>query len=334
MKVLFVSRKRKADVGGLARFATELISRFPNSYLLSPDTAFRILKLPFISIDLIHLCDAALLPLGIFLKFILRKPLTVTAHGLDLTFPNPLYQWMLKTLLPKADAVILDSEAARSHLARLTVGEDKIFIIDPGIAVLQFVHPDRIELPDVEGKIVLLTVGNLVTRKGHVWFIKEVLRNYKGNFIYLIVGDGPMKNKIEETIARYNLEKAVYLLGKVPDVQLAYILERADIYVAPNQEERGDFEGFGIAAGEAAAMGLPVIASDVDGLPDVIRDGYNGILVKPRPDQFLSAIQRLKNPKIRREIGNKAKLYTQKNYSWQKTANAYLKVFEGLLRKN
>lgn len=325
MHVLFLSRKRKSDVGGLARFYNELSSRFPKKG----------------KIDLIHLCDTTLLPLGILLKVILQKPLTVTAHGLDLTYPNWFYQKMLKLFLPSVDAIILVSHQVKLLLKPFNIPEEKIHIIPSGISVshLKSFYPTKpwrsgANLPYFPNKLILLTVGNLVSRKGHEWFISKVLKNLSQDFIYLIVGDGPRKNSIKSLINKLKLTERILLLGSLTDAQLGYLLKKADIYVSPNQHLPGNFEGFGIAAGEAATMGLPVVASKVEGIPEVIRHNQNGWLVKPEPEAFISSLNKLKNPNLRKKLGQKASHFTKLNFTWSETAQAYLKVFQQLIDKN
>lgn len=338
MKVLFVSRKKRSDVGGLSRFTIELTSQFPKpSYLLSPDSLGIIAKLPFLHIDIIHLCDATLLPLGVILKFLLRTKLTLTAHGLDLTFTNPIYQGMLRMMFPKVDALILVSHAVKNLLVPFSVSKEKVYVIPNGISISHLqvasgaARPGLARLNSIEGKIVLLTVGNLVERKGHMWFIKEVFSELPSEFMYLIVGDGPERRKLEWFITRFNLKNRVFLLGRLTVGELSFTYKKADIYVCPNQQVEGDIEGFGIAAGEAAAMGLPVVASRVDGIPEAIKDGENGILVEPKAEAFIRALLQLTDHKLGQEIGTRAKVYTRRNFSWERTRKRYESTFHKLL---
>ena len=335
MTILFISRKKRSDVGGLSRFAIELTSAFPNALVLSPDSLATFWKLPFVRFDVIHLCDATLLPLGVLLKFLFRKPLTLTAHGKDLTFPSDFYQAMLTLLLPKVDAIVFVSMSVRPLLRPHNLSKQRIFVIPNGVSLTRFANPQRVSfsiqttgtsVPSLArrdrarlDRIVLLTVGNLVARKGHAWFIREVFaklteshpersadrRGVEGSheFVYLIVGDGPQRQAIEETVKHLELDSRVFLLGSIRDAQLAFVLGKTDIYVCPNQHIEGDFEGFGIAAGEAAAMGLPVVASNVDGITEVIKDGKSGLLVEPTPQAFREAIVRLREEEVRERVG-------------------------------
>jgi len=335
MRVLFILRKRSFSVGGLSRFSFELISRFPGvNYVLSPDSLSVLFKLPFLRFDLIHLSDATLLPWGVLLKYLFRKPLTLTAHGLDLAFPNPFYQLMLKIFLPQTAAIVLDSEPAKKLLKRFSFAETKITVIPPGISLKHFKKEEPLSHPATKGKIVLLTVGNLVTRKGQLWFIERVMSKLPDKFIYLIVGDGPKQREIKGMIKRLKLAGRVFMLGQVSNAHLSYLLRHiVHIYVCPNQRKKGDFEGFGIAVGEAAAFGLPVVASRVDGIPEVIKHGKNGWVVEPEPATFLTALLRLKDSKLRKRLGDRAKKYTQQNFNWEKTIRQYLSLFQEVTGK-
>lgn len=335
MTVLFISRKKPTNVGGLSRFYKELITHFPeNNYALDPSNMINIFNLPFFKIDVIHLCDATLLPLGLILKFLLKKPLSVTAHGLDLTFPNPIYQKMLSFCLPKVDSIILDSEEAYFLLKPFNLAENKIQVVKLSISIEEFRTSKSIQLPEFEQNFtILLTNGNLVLRKGHAWFLEKVFSKLPPKYYYLIVGDGPERLKISKLIKKLNLNSRVFLLGRLSDQELSYIYKKTDIYVCPNQKIKGNFEGFGLACGEAAALGLPVIASNVDGIPEVIKNNQNGLLISPTTRSFISAIGRLKDPEKRKVLGKKAKNYTATHYNWGKTTSYYLQVFEELISK-
>lgn len=334
MNVLFISRKNHNDVGGLSRFTVELTKRFPQpKHLWFTKDIVSFFKIPFSKIDIIHLSDATLFPLGVLLKSIIHKPIVVTAHGLDLAYPNGAYQTMLRITTPRAHAFILDSPPVKKLFAPFPIRINTIRVINPGISIDHLKKTASIKLPNLLNKTVLVTVGNLVRRKGHLWFITNVLSKLNGNFIYLIVGDGPERSTINKQINKLRMKDRVFLLGKLTNKQLSYALKKSHIYVCPNQKDRGNFEGFGIAAGEAACLGLPVVASRVDGIPYAIHHEKNGILVDPKPSEFLRAIRKLENKTERIKLGRKAKKYTQTYFRWNDTINKYLTVFQEVIDK-
>lgn len=334
MNILFISRKKPTDMGGLSRFTQELTSRFPKpNYLWTSSEFFGFFKIPFRKIDLIHLSDATLFPLGVLIKTIIHKPLVVTAHGLDLAYPNIIYQAMLHLTTPRAHAFILDSSPIKKLLTPFPIRIDQISIINPGISIEHLKKSEVIQLPINNGKTVLVTVGNLVPRKGHLWFIRNVLTKLNRKFVYLIVGDGPERNKIKLQINKLQMNDRVFLLGQLSNPQLTYVLRNSDIYVCPNRKDKGNFEGFGIAVGEAAAIGLPVVASQVDGIPEIINDNKNGWLIDPDPKAFFSTINKVNRMKNIMKFRKSASTFTQKNYSWDKTVKKYVKLFQEVVDK-
>lgn len=328
MNILFISRKNKDDYGGLSRFVNELTTRFPKpNYLLTVPSPKTWNKIPWKEIDLIHLTDASLFPLGILIKSIIRRPLTVTAHGLDICYEPAWYQAILRLCSPKAHAVILDSQPVEKLLKNFPIRINKTYVINPGISVDQFKISKSFSLPvSVSDKTVLLTVGNLVSRKGHYWFIKNVFTKLSKKYLYFIIGNGPEKQRIQTLISQMGLISQIHLLGQLDNQRLAWLFSQTDIYVCPNQKIDHNFEGFGIAAGEAAVLAIPVVASRIDGLPSVIHDQKNGLLVSPTAEEFIKAIKKIEQKKM-------IKNYSLKNFSWDKTIKQYRQVFQEVIDK-
>ena len=110
--------------------------------------------------------------------------------------------------------------------------------------------------------------------------LAEVLRSRPA--VLLLVGDGPEREGVERVVAALGVERHVAFLGERSD--LGPLLAQADLFVLPSEQE-----SFGLAALEALASGLPVVASRVGGLPEVVRDGETGRLVPPRDPPALAA---------------------------------------------
>lgn len=330
--ILLISRKKTTDMGGLARFYSNFILYYPGTvYKLSFKDLGSIYKILFGNIEVIHLCDATLLPFGFLLKMLLRKPLTLTAHGLDLTWPNPTYQYVLKKLLPKVDFIFLDSRNAIRLLEKFYVVKENIKVVSLGININQFRLLQKVKLPKLSNKITLVTTGNLVARKGHVWFLENVFCKLPESYIYLIIGKGKEKNKIIQTIKKLNLSERVFVLGSLSDKEVGYIYKKADVFVCPNRQLKNNFEGFGLAFGEAAAMGLAVVASKTDGIPEVIKNNQNGLLVKGTPQSFIKAFKKLEDKNFKQKLKKKAKKYTENRFKWEKTFLNYAQIFSQLV---
>ena len=117
-------------------------------------------------------------------------------------------------------------------------------------------------------------------RKGVAWFVEEVMPRLDGSYLYLVAGEGPDFDRIASLVGRWDLQDRVFLLGRVTEDTRNALFHASDLFIMPNIEVDGDVEGFGIAAIEAGCCGLPVIASDVQGLKDAVLDGRTGFLVE------------------------------------------------------
>ena len=155
----------------------------------------------------------------------------------------------------------------------------------------------------------LITVCRLVARK-NVQAVIEAVKKLQPTFpdIHLdIVGDGPEKVELQNLIATYHIQSVVALHGQVSDEEKWSLLQRADIFVlVPQVLDHGtDVEGLGLVYLEAAATGLPIIASDTGGIRDAVINGKTGLLINPeQPDAVSEAImQLLEHPEQARQFG-------------------------------
>jgi glycosyltransferase involved in cell wall biosynthesis len=252
----------------------------------------------------IHLCDAVLSPIGIFLKFLTDARLSISIHGLDITYRHPVYQWLIPRCVARYDRIVCVSRATLKECLQRRVPVDKCRVIPNGI------HPDEIYMAgsrneirakleqrigiSVQDKKILLTVGRLVKRKGVDWFVSRVMPHLDNAYCYLIVGNGPEYHRVRQTIGSRGLQGRVFLLGAVGQEERNLILNGSDIFIMPNLTIPGDIEGFGIAALEAGSCGLPVIATDTQGIRDAVIDGKTGLLVSEKDvNGFVQAIQNI-----------------------------------------
>ena len=357
-RVLFISRKHPPSVGGMERLSHELVThmrkRLPCSaitwghsqaylpFFLPVALSRAAFSLATGSYDMIHIGDALLSPLGLFLKRLSGRPVAVNLHGLDLTFPNRLYQRAIRAALPGLDLFICISRQARDIAVGMGIPSEKTRIIPCGIVVEgRKTPPDRRiareELTrvlgrELRGKALILTVGRLVKRKGVLRFIGEILPRVADRFpdlFYLVVGEGEEDRAIRQEIARGKLEDHVVLIGRVSEEALEMAYRASDIFVMPNIRVEGDMEGFGIVAIEAALRGLPVVASAVEGICDAVIDGQNGILVHSEdPGAFAAAVMDLLGDEGRRErIGRQGRDFTEREFGWERIAQQYHENF-------
>ena len=193
--------------------------------------------------------------------------------------------------------------------------KEKITLIHNGLDVykMELLSRDEARLKLFEqiskklGKIfhvknIIGTIANLYPSKGLKYLI-EAAEHFKNNneVIFFIIGDGQERNKLEALIEQKGLQNKVLLLGQIPN---AYkLLNAFDIFVLPSVKE-----GFPWAVIEAMTAKLPVIATRVGAVPEIIEDGKNGIIVEPaQPEKIAEKIQDLlSNDRLRQEMGIQA----------------------------
>jgi glycosyltransferase involved in cell wall biosynthesis len=305
-KILFITKNYPPKIGGLETYSYNLIREFEkhhdvikvvlarsNIHLLwfVPYSFFLSLYLAWKhSIRHIHLCDALLAPIGVVLKFFLGAQISVSIHGLDITYNNFFYQLLIPRCVSRLDKIISVSRATRDECRRRKICVQNVAVIPNGIRPdeLYLSEPVEVlqsELKKITGRIirgrkVLVTVGRLVKRKGVAWFIDIVMPQLDSNYIYIVAGDGPEIDRIQRSVSRRNLEDRVVILGRVSNHTRKVLLNAADMFIMPNVTVADDIEGFGIAVLEAGSCGLPVVASNLQGIKDAVADGKTGYLVE------------------------------------------------------
>ncbi len=356
--ILFITRKHPPSVGGMQKLSQSLTKEvgrltpvstiyWGGSTLFVPFFvvyAFlrAVLTVPRSNhVKLIHLSDALLTPLGLALRTLLRVPVIVTVHGLDVTYSNRLYQAIILRCLKRMDKVICVSSYTRMQCIRRGVPAALCEVIPNGVNMTEFAdHFTSQAMRNVQskagncirGRKVLLTVGRLIERKGVVHFLTEIMPRLlakRDDICYLIVGEGPQRDLIETRIASLHLGGHVALLGQVDDDTLRAAYHIADLFVMPNIPVQNDIEGFGLVALEAAAAGRYVVASRLDGIPEAIVSGQNGTLLDPLDvEAFSDTILDLLDDDAKREaLGKQAREFVRSRYSWDIVARRYLQVF-------
>ena len=176
-------------------------------------------------------------------------------------------------------------------------------------------------------EFLVLATGNLTEIKGQKYLILAINSLVKNGTPVkcLIAGEGNLRNKLQEMIKELKLNNRITLLGYRNDI--AELLSASDIYCMPSLKE-----GLGYGILEALASGVPVIASNVGGIPEVITDELNGLLVKPRDsDSLAKAIKTLINsPELRQKLSAAGKKIVMGNFSLQNTGKKILDFFFSL----
>jgi len=386
MAILFVTHKFPPSIGGMEKQIYELINgvrKFTRVYTIAIRPGenkfwfFYRLKSRIKSmiklnsdIEIVHCNDGAIASFCSWLKNYKDIKLTATLHGLDIVFPNAVFQNYIIPKLRRFDKLFCVSRATADACIKRGFDSTTVQVIHNGVdiqlknsvagesSMIRLQHKYQI---DFEKEDIILAVGRAVKRKGFSWFIKYVIPDIK-NATFLIVGPIQKPSSICQIILsllpiffRTQVEllfgypsdsKAIYdamkkannviHLSDIPFDDLMQIYTLSRLFVMPNIKVEGDMEGFGLVALEAVLRGCPVVAADIEGIQDAVSHENNGILL-PSSDHFAwsAEINFLLNNKSRlHELAKEALQYTTDNFSWDKMCNEYWQSFQELSNKS
>jgi len=253
---------------------------------------------------------------GVLLKKLTNKPLIVSVRGWDVTVAPKgiLGRFVVKTVLNNSDAIIAVSQSLKNEAEKLT--NKQIDVIYNGVEI-----PKSEKKKGGKKQQTILYVGGLRAEKAPDILInafKEVLKKHK-KVRLVIVGDGYMEKKLKRMASGV---KNIDFRGFVRNEKLSGYYNNADIIVIPSLSE-----GLPNTLLEAMAFGLPVIASRVGGIPEVVGE-ENGVLVEPGDQKALSeGINKLfKKPRLMREMGKKNRKKVELKFSQNTIAKQWNKV--------
>jgi len=244
----------------------------------------------------------------------------------------------------RADAIISVSEYTRKSLQRMGISAKRDFVIPNGADPSVFFRTDGSVIFDFKKRHqldkhpILLTVGNVSERKGQDVVIRAMIDilSEVPDAHYLIVGLPTLQGPLQELAQNLGVKENVHFLGRLDQATLRLAYNACDVFVMTSRHNKaGDFEGFGIAAVEAALCGKPSVVSGNSGLQEAVVDGETGLVVpENNPEETARAIIRLlKEPAYRQQMGDKALQRAQATQTWQTSAEKYREIFEQLVEE-
>lgn len=286
------------------------------------------------SYDLIFGGSALMTPLVYVLGRVSGVPPVLYAHGLDLIYSHPLYQLMIRFLLPRCAKVFTNSRASRKEALDRGVPLDRVSVLHPGLEFAEFERASDTgsvrEKFGLEERPMLLSVGRLAKRKGLVEFVQHSLPSIVArhpDVILVVVGGNPsdslthkqdVKSQIEAEAKRRGLEDYVRLLSWIDREDLIQLYHACNVFVLPAIGVPGDIEGFGIVLIEAGAAGKPVVSTELGGITDAVLNGRSGILVEPRQwEEISDAISNLlANTSLQEQLGQFGRERVRREFDW------------------
>lgn len=290
------------------------------------------------NIDILHCHDYK----ANFIGFITSKPrkvkLITTLHGWTKAEARvKFYECIDSFIMKHFEQVISVSDKIRGSLLKKGFSSKKIIVIHNGVETDYFgkkvVGVEYKKRIGIEGNFnVIGTVGRLSAEKGQKYLIEAVseIVKHSPNTVFLIVGDGPFKKLLKDTVISLGLERHIIFTGSFPREEMKNIYSLMDIFILPSLTE-----GFGLALVEAMAMGIPVIATNVGGIPEIIEHGKTGYLVPPADAKAISkAIIDLLSDKTKSELMGKAgQNFAKQEFSIYKSVTQIEQVYKNLVSK-
>lgn len=237
-------------------------------------------------------------------------------------------------LFVEGDFFFANCEFFRDRAIKLGCDPKKIVVHGSGIDCSKFAFKPRCFPAD--GKIRIATTGRLVEKKGIEYVIRAVSKivDTYPKIEYTIIGDGELMENFQQLIAELGLGDTIKLLGWKDSSEIATILDRSHIFVAPSVTAADGNQDAPInTLKEAMAMGLPVISTFHGGIPELVDDGISGFLVPERnADAIAEKLQILiENPQYWETMGSAGRARVEEKYDTEKLNDELVSVYQQLL---
>ncbi len=306
--------------------------------LFQPNTIFQIRRLARIceeqNVRVLHAHDFYANVIAVALGKWAKIPVIVSRRDLG-HWLSPAKQKMLRFACHFADRVLANAEAVGERYLTVEGGDrEKLCVIPNGIDIARF-DELGLELPSMAGDTTsdrkksfprIITVASMNLRdKGHSDLIEAAksLRDHDVNFEWWLVGDGSLRPELEQRARTESLN--LRFLGRRTDVPR--LLKHSDLLVHPSWAE-----GFPNAILEGMCASLPVVATRVGGVPELVRDGETGFLVEPKqPMQIVSAIERLLADRANAvAMGAQGRRAIEAHYTLDRMASSVEQLYDAL----
>jgi len=270
---------------------------------------------------------------GYLIKRLFKIPYVIHVHGKEIKnmyLRHPIDKYLTNKFLQGADLILADNEYSKQVAINLGMPETIVENIHLGVDLDLFEKKNQevVSLTDelnIENHQIVLSVGRLVRKKGHdivIQSLPKVLLKIP-DLLYLIVGDGPLRNELEELVRIENVQNNVRFLGAVSHENIPAFYHACDVFIMPSRdvlESDGiDVESFGIVYLEANACFKPVIGGKSGGVNEAVVDDVTGILVNPDSIEDVSQalLQLLLNKQLAKLLGENGRKRVEEIYNWK-----------------
>ncbi|MDR5657392.1 glycosyltransferase [Halodesulfurarchaeum sp. HSR-GB] len=252
-------------------------------------------------------------------------PFTLTTHAFDI-YKQPVGAYT-RRLIKSTDRVITISEYNKKYIQDQITPSIPIDIVRAGI------RPEKFTPTDTLASDRILTIARFVEKKGLEYAIDAVgiVADELPEIDYHLIGSGQLELKLKEKVVELGIEENVTFLDNVSDKRLISELDEASCFLLPSViAESGDRDGIPVALMEAMAMETPPVSTTVSGIPELIDDGKNGLLVEPRNERAIAEalLKIFQNEPDRQVLSEHARQRIVENFNMKNEAAKLIKAFK------
>lgn len=276
--------------------------------------------------------------IGAICVHLLRCPHILSVHGTDVNIAaeSRVIGGLTRFVTRNCDKILTNSTYTRNVLISIDPSaDDKVEVIPMGVDIEKLRNAQNGNDTKTSGAPHILYIGRLIDWKGLEYLIEAfAIVSHRVPGVQLVIGgEGPEEGKLKQQVEHLGLSESVQFVGFIESQDLSRYYHEAAVFVLPSIQTKGQTEGLGVVLLEAMACGTPVVGSNVGGIPDIIKDGWNGYLFQERsPTQLAERIiLLLENSAIREQFQENGLRTVYENYSWEQVSLKFIRKYERLV---
>ena len=284
-------------------------------------------------------------PVAALIAGIRRLPLVISLHGSDVFMAarGRFYSFLAGSCFKRASWITACSDDLRWRAIKLGASEERIETIPYGVDLDRFKADsttrdfviEQLKIPS-EAKIIF-TAGRLVYKKGFEYLIRALpqVLGFSDNVRLVIAGEGDLKDELIQLSRSLGVSQYVIFPGSLQHHIIPKFYSASDMIVVPSIiDQWGNVDGLPNVLMEAMASGKPIVASRIAGIPQVVHQGENGLLVEEKnPHQLAEAIIKvLKSRRLSQKLGQQAREKCRQNFDWKLIAKRFLQGYNEALK--
>ena len=251
-------------------------------------------------------------------------------HRLTLAISNTLRRKLYAQVLKESDIVITPSYKWADIVNNIFNNTKEINVIRDGVNIKTADGLVQQKPQIYKGKKVILSVGQLIQRKGHEYLIRAInsIKYDFPNIKCIIIGSGKCIRSLENLINELALNNIVELYGQLSHEEVLKTMSCCDVFVLPSWDEP-----FGTVYAEAMAFAKPIIACSGEGISEVVKDGVQGLLVKKQNVESLAeALKKvLRDENLASSLGREGRMLVEKELNWDRIANQIIDLYKQII---